>query len=226
MPLVISSHSSSVMLCSWPAKSLSSVRNSMQWHSCRAQGQRAGQRDQVRHVRGCGCCCWCGCVGGGVVGQCVEQGSCKVAARCTERPHTLAARGGSRMLRPRCTAPHPRLHSEAASELPPRPGTMLPSLPVRPPKPSPLQARPLSNFPSPRLPHPHLALPHRHAGAVPVALVRLRLLVVVVAAGAERHAQLVLVLRQPLDHHRRHRLVHAEVGAGPGRTGEAQGWWV
>ena len=61
----------------------------------------------------------------------------------------------------------------------------------------------------------HLALAHGDARAVPEALLRLRLFVVIVAAGAQRRAQLVLVLCKPLDDHCRHRLVHAEVGARP-----------
>ena len=69
----------------------------------------------------------------------------------------------------------------------------------------------------------HLALAHGHAGAVPVALLRLGRLVVVVAAGAQRRAQLVLVLRQALDHDSGHRQVHAEVGAGPGAAGGGGG---
>lgn len=62
---------------------------------------------------------------------------------------------------------------------------------------------------------PYLALAHGHAGAVPEALLRLGCLVVIMAAGAERCAELVLVLRKALDYHRRHREVHAEVCARP-----------
>jgi len=48
----------------------------------------------------------------------------------------------------------------------------------------------------------HLALPHRHAGAVPETLLRLRGLVVVVPARAQRRAELVLVLRKALHRQR------------------------
>lgn len=45
---------------------------------------------------------------------------------------------------------------------------------------------------------PHLPLAHWDAGAVPKALVRLCLFVIVVPAWAQRRAQLVLVLRKAL----------------------------
>lgn len=43
-----------------------------------------------------------------------------------------------------------------------------------------------------------LALAHRHARAVPEALVRFSLLVIVVAARAQRRAQFIFMLRQAL----------------------------
>ncbi len=45
---------------------------------------------------------------------------------------------------------------------------------------------------------PHLPLAHWDAGAVPKALVRLCLFVIVVPAWAQRRAQLILVLRKAL----------------------------
>lgn len=59
-----------------------------------------------------------------------------------------------------------------------------------------------------------LALPHRHAGAVPEPLRGLGGLVVVVAAGAQGGAELVLVLGEALDYDGGDRLVDAEVGPG------------
>lgn len=59
-----------------------------------------------------------------------------------------------------------------------------------------------------------LPLAHRDAGAVPKALSRLGLLVVVVPARAQRGAELVLVLGEALDHDGGDGLIDAEVGAG------------
>lgn len=61
-------------------------------------------------------------------------------------------------------------------------------------------------------------LPHGHTGAVPEAILRLRLLVLVVPARAERGAQRHLVLRQPLEHHLRPVCVCVRVGLALGRV--------
>ena len=50
----------------------------------------------------------------------------------------------------------------------------------------------------------HLALAHGHAWAVPEALRCLGLLVIIMPAGAQGGAELVLVLRETLDDHCRH----------------------
>mmetsp|Transcript_11088 Transcript_11088/g.32969 ORF Transcript_11088/g.32969 Transcript_11088/m.32969 type:complete len:202 (+) Transcript_11088:1231-1836(+) len=60
-----------------------------------------------------------------------------------------------------------------------------------------------------------LSLPHGHTWAVPEALVRLRVLVVVVPAGTQRGSQRVLVLRETLDDDRGNGLVHAEDSVAP-----------
>ena len=68
-----------------------------------------------------------------------------------------------------------------------------------------------------------VALAHRHARAVPVAILGLRLLVLVVAARAERRTERHLVLGEPLDDNGGNRQVGAVRRAGvlAVRVGEA-----
>lgn len=62
---------------------------------------------------------------------------------------------------------------------------------------------------------PHLALSHGYARAVPVALLGLGGLIVIVPAGAQRRAEVVLVLSEALDDDGRHRFLGAKVRACP-----------
>ena len=63
-----------------------------------------------------------------------------------------------------------------------------------------------------------LSLTHRHARAVPEPIRHLGFLIVVVPARAQRRAERILVLRQTLNYHRRHALIHAKIRPTPTRV--------
>lgn len=119
MPFVASTTSSKVMLVSSPRKLLSSVKKSMQWHSCNKHSICAEKQKRSRAMQ-------------------IE-------------PHTE-----------RCLFTR-NLGCMCISEI-----------------------------------ATHLPLAHRHTRAVPKALLRFELLVIVVSAGAQRCTKLVLVLCKPL----------------------------
>lgn len=56
--------------------------------------------------------------------------------------------------------------------------------------------------------------PHRHAGAIPEGLGHFGLLVLVMAAGTESSAELILVAGQTLQDHRGHARIAAKISTG------------